>query len=389
MNKVLIFQLKNVCYNSYIYFEEQIGKGLSAAGYEVTFFQIGRDGTLADIEQFIGQHFDLILEFNSDLPKIFLEDGSHFLSHMDAPFVDFILDHPLYHHDMLKQPLEQFYVCCMDENHRQYILEHYPHIKDVLFLPMTGEEYRPSIPFQKRELPLLFSGTYTSTADVWKAIEVCPPFLSQDIKKLIDILLADSALPMECAVKQLAAETDSLISESFALHMQAYFLADTYLRAYLREKMVTALANAHYPLALYGGCWEQMPCKDTSTLTIHKGIPYARSFELMANAKVVLNVMPLFKAGSHDRVVASMLNHSVSLTDESTYLTSHFHNRKDIVFYSIDNVDSLLEAAELLFCNSTLSEEIAGNGYQIASRCHTWKNRMELLLPFLQAVISS
>lgn len=389
MKKILIFQLKNVCYNSYTYFENKIGEGLRNAGYDVTYFQIGRDGELADIEQFIGQHFDLTVEFNSDLPKIFMEDDTHFLSHMDAPFLDVILDHPLYHHDMLKQPLDNFYVCCMDDNHRRYILENYSHIKQVLTLPMTGEEYQPGISFVKRPIPLLFSGTYTSTSEVWDAIEVCPPFIGRDIKRLIEMMLADSTLSMESAVKQFASQTDSLIETNFALHMQAYFLVDTYLRAYLREKMVTALIDQHYPLALYGGNWEQMPCKDSSNLTIHPGIAYDRSFELMANAKVVLNVMPLFKTGSHDRVVASMLNHSVSLSDTSLYLKEHFTNKKDIVLYSIDNVDSLLQAADLLLHNQALAEEIAENGYQTASRFHTWNNRMEELLPFINAIITS
>lgn len=389
MKKILIFQLKNVCYNSYTYFESKIGEGLKYAGYDVTYFQVGRDGVLSDIEQFIGQDFDLMLEFNSDLPKIFMEDGSHFLSQMNAPFIDFILDHPLYHHDMLKQPLDNFYVCCMDDNHRRYILEHYPHIRQVLTLPMTGEEYTPGIPFCKRMLPLLFSGTYTSTSDVWNAIETCPPFISRDIKQLIEIMLADASLPMEAAVKELASHTDSLIEANFALHMQAYFLVDTYLRSYLREKMVTALIDQHFPLALYGGNWEQMPCKNSASLTIHAGIPYDRSFELMANAKIVLNVMPLFKAGSHDRVVASMLNHSVSLTDTSLYLEEHFTNKKDIVLYSIDNVDSLLQAADQLLHDDTLAEEIAENGYQTASRYHTWKNRMDDLLPFIHSILIS
>jgi spore maturation protein CgeB len=201
-------------------------------------------------------------------------------------------------------------------------------------------------------------------------------------------MLADSALTMESAVKQFASQTDSLIETNFALHMQAYFLVDTYLRSYLREKMVTALVDHHYPLALYGGNWEQMPCKDPSSLTIHAGIPYDRSFELMTNAKVVLNVMPLFKAGSHDRVVASMLNHSVSLSDTSLYLEEHFTNKKDIVLYSIDNVDSLLQAVDLLMHDETLAEEIAENGYQTACRFHTWSNRMEELLPFITSIVA-
>ena len=185
MKKILIFALKDVCYNSYLYFEDKLGEMLRTLGCDVTFFR-AKNEPLAHLEKFCDATFDAMFEFNSDLPKIKMDDGSYFLDHIHAPFFDVLLDHPLYHHDMLKQQLMNFHVICLDENHKNYILQNYPHIKSVHVCSMTGEEILPAVPMEKRPVPVLFSGTYTPPAEVWNAIETCPPFLGDDIKKLID-----------------------------------------------------------------------------------------------------------------------------------------------------------------------------------------------------------
>lgn len=390
MKKILIFQLKKVCYDSYTYFSSQIGSFLEKNGYDVTYFQLGRDGSLADIEQFAGQSFDAVLEFNSDLPKIRMEDGSYFLSQIDAPFIDFILDHPLYHHDSLKQDIGSFYVCCLDANHRDYILENYPHISDVFVLPVTGSETAEAVPYDKREIPLLFSGTYTSPAEVWEAIKDCPGFIGADIRRLIEMMLADSSLTLEHAVHMLAEESDSLIEANFPLHMQAYFLADTYLRAYTRDQVIRTLLSHHIPLTIYGGEWEKLTSSlsapEAASLTLHPGVPFTDSFTLMAHAKITLNVMPLFKAGAHDRIFSAQLNHCVCLTDPSTYLLDCYTDRKDIVFYDLMQPDSLLSAIDFLFHNETAATQIATCGYQNAHANHSWENYGQQLLHFLDSI---
>lgn len=382
MKEILICELKSVCYNSYLYFAEKLGEQLHKNGWNVTYFRASEE-PLEALERFVDMSFDAVLEFNSDLPKIKMDDDSYFLDHIHAPFYDVILDHPLYHHDMLKQKLSDFHVICLDENHRKYILKNYPHIKSADVVSMTGEEAPHVFPIQERSTDVLFCGTYTSPAEVWDAIGNCPSFLGKDIKELIEIMLADSSLSLEQAVEKLMPETDSLIAENFPLHMQAYFLADTYLRAYLREKLVRTLTNAGIPLTIYGCDWEKMPDIDTRCLSLHTNVPYPDTFRLMANAKITLNIMPLFKYGSHDRIPAAMLNKSVSVTDQSLLLKQRYTDKKDIVFYDLNNMELLPELLSSLLSDVPRMEAIAEAGYEHAKKNATWENLGQRFLEIL------
>lgn len=142
MKKFLLFQIKPVCYNSYTYFSDAIAKELISLGNSVEIFSSKKE-SLTAMERFTGQSFDAILDFNSELPKLKMEDDSYFLDRIDAPFYDVILDHPLYHHEMLKQKIKNFHVLCLDENHKKYIETCYPHISSVHVWSMTGEDIAP------------------------------------------------------------------------------------------------------------------------------------------------------------------------------------------------------------------------------------------------------
>lgn len=372
MKKILICALKSVCYNSYLYFEDRLGSELKKLGWDVEYFKASEE-PLENLERYAGASFDAVLEFNSDLPKVLMDDGSYFLDHIHAPFYDVLLDHPLYHHDMLRQTLSDFHVICLDINHRDYILKNYPHIKSVDVVSMTGEPAEACLPVCERPIDVLFLGTYTSPAEVFDAIQNCPPFLAADIKKLIERMLADPSLTLEAAATELIPETDSLIAENFPLHMQAYFLADTYLRAFLREKLIRTLEDAAVPLSVYGSDWEKMPHPARSSVTFHDSVLFADTFSLMADAKITLNIMPLFKNGSHDRIPAAMLNKSVSVTDGSRLLTSLYTDGSDIVFYDINRMELLPERLFSLLSDEAKLSSIANAGYKNAAKNATWE----------------
>lgn len=384
MKKILICELRAVCYNSYFYFGNKLAEQLERKGYKVEIFCIANE-PLENIERYCDTSFDAVVEFNSDLPKLKMEDDSYFLDHIHAPFYDVILDHPLYHHDMLKQELHDFHVICLDENHMQYILENYPHIKSVDVISMTGEEVRPTVSFKDRSTDILFCGTYTPSSEIWNAIEKCPSFLGTDIKKLIDMMLNDSSLTIERAVKKLIPLTDSLITENFPLHVQAYFLADSYLRAYYRERLIKLLADSGLPLSVYGCDWDKLNLKSANSVSFHEPVSYKDSFHLMADAKITLNLMPLFKAGFHDRIPSAMLNKSVCVTDKSTLLTRLYENNKDIVFFDLDQMEVLPDLLFDLLKNPQKMETIAWAGYENARQNSTWEQAGEQFISILDS----
>lgn len=374
--RFLIFEMKTVCYNSYLYFGDSLGEALTKLGHQVEYFKVDEDA-LDDLERYIGKSYDALIDFNSDLPQALMDDDSYFLDHVDAPFFDVILDHPLYHHDTLKHKLNNFHVVCLDSLHKAYIEKYYPHIKSVTVTPMTGELAfgHDSIDWDNWELrpyDILFSGTYTDPVRIETAINKMPEIISENVYTLIDMMKADSTMTIEAAVDILAEnEFYEYINSDKPLHTQTFYLADTYIRCLNRKKLVQALDRAGYEFHLFGALWEELNLKHAE---LHREIPFNLTFTVFAKSKISVNIMPNFKAGSHDRVFSGQLNGAVSLTDSTTLLQCEYKDNQSILFYSLDDIDAVTEKINSALSDPSNLKKIAQAGYDIASINHTWDN---------------
>lgn len=282
MKHFLIFSIKDICYSSYRYFSHALTKSLREQGDCVELFS-PKINLEQELEQLTGRTFDAVFDFNSDLPRLLMEDGSFFLDQIHAPFYNILLDHPLYHHDSLKQELSDFHVLCLDENHKKYINRYYPHILSADLFPMTGEDACPhDASYPAKSIDLLFSGTYTDYRDVESSIVSSPSLLGDLTKQLIDIMLSDTSLTQEAALCSLLPSLDiaELIEETFPLHMQACFLCDSYLRALKRERLLCHLAKENLPLTLCGDGWRHSPLADFTNVHILDKIPFQDTFSL-------------------------------------------------------------------------------------------------------------
>ncbi|MBR5635731.1 MAG: glycosyltransferase family 1 protein [Pseudobutyrivibrio sp.] len=378
----LIFEMKTVCYNSYLYFGDSLGNALTQLGHTVEYFKVD-ENQLDDLEQYVGMHYDAMFDFNSDLPRALMDDDTYFLDHVDAPFFDIILDHPLYHHDSLKHKISNFHVVCLDDNHKKYIQKYYPHIKSVTATPMTGElafgkDQIDWDNFENRNYDILFSGTYTAPARLEKAINNMPAPVAETVYELIEMLKTDSTLTIEKAVDMLS-ETDiyDYINLDKPLHTQTFYLADAYVRCLNRKKLVKALDKCEHPLHLFGALWDELPLKHA---TIHKELPFNLTFTVFTKAKISVNIMPNFKAGSHDRVFSSQLNGAVTLTDPTILLEKEYQNNKNILFFDLKNIDEATFIVDESLKDLDKLKKIAQEGYEIASKNHTWTEITKKLL---------
>lgn len=122
--------------------------------------------------------------------------------------------------------------------------------------------------------------------------------------------------------------------------------AEFYLRGYFRKKI-------------------------PSNLILKGAIDFAKTAELISDTKILLNVMPWFKDGIHDRVLTAMHNGSICLTDSSAFCQGIFQHEKNIVFFDLNKLDRLPEQVKLLQSNTKKAKEIAQNGKKIA-QTFTW-----------------
>lgn len=385
MKHFLIFALKSVCYDSYLYFSDALSKALAAAGHSVEIFSAQKEPPEA-MERFAGQTFDAVFDFNSALPRLRMEEGGYFADQINAPFYNIILDHPLYHHDSLKQTLSDYHVLCLDKNHRDYVLSYYPHIASADIFSVTGEDILPQDPsYPEKQIDVLFSGTYTDYREIESSIGSAPSFLGNITKQLIELMQKNNSLTQEAALRFLTPsfEESEIIEETFPLHMQACFLCDSYLRARKREELLLFLAKKNVPLTLCGNGWRKSPLAHFSNVRIIDDISFWDTFLLFRKSKITLNLLPEFKNGTHDRIYSSILNHSLCLTDSSPLLESQLKNNRELIYYDTRNPDRLTGQIFDLLSSPKRMEEISQNGYFCAKESHSWQSRAAYLLTLI------
>ena len=102
--------------------------------------------------------------------------------------------------------------------------------------------------------------------------------------------------------------------------------------------------------------------------------------EAMENAKIVVNVMPWFKDGTHDRVFNAVLNGAVSVSDISRFQTEEMPEGCGAVYYDLEHINELPEKVRNLLSDTDKLQKIADTGYEAAIKKHTWENRADILL---------
>lgn len=379
--KVLIFSSREICYSSSNFFAYQLGAAFEELGFTADICELSPEEDLdAKLEPLLGETYRVVVDFNSMLPRMELEDGTPYLDKLNGPFFDYILDHPLFHYTGLTSGVKNLHALVLDEAQAAYVKKYYSKVGSVHMLPLgaTKALYEGE---KERECRILFPGTYDSPEAVYEIVTSSPEPICSMMKCLIERRIEEPLVPMEEAFREeLVAEEVELTPEQFAVFMNSMYAVDAYVRDYFRKEALDRLLAGGIPVTVMGEGWSKYSYKDDHSLRRERSVPFGLSFERIAKAHILLNVSPIFNRGMHDRIPAGMANRTVVLTDENPYLASMFAEGKEISFYSLERMESLTEQAERLLTEKDLRTEIAENAYQVFETHHTWKHRAKQIL---------
>lgn len=392
-DEIILFLTRPICYESNHFFLYEMQEALEELGVPVRMVDLeDKDRREGNLESLIGQSFRAMVDFNSILPKLQMEDGSYFLDQIDAPFYDYIVDHPLYHHPVLEKKLKNFHAICLDAYHKRYIEKYYPWIRSVQQLPLGGMQAGEQLPFEKRKFPLVLTATHTPPEKVMERISEISKGLQKEVSAILELLLEDRARTQEEALSILCRKLGAEPSlEQFREMMNLHFLADMYLRAKEREEVVCAILKEGYPLYVFGHGWEEFKKKEPQykTLFVKPPVSFPVSLEVMANAKICLNINPRFHGGAHDRVFSAMANGAAVLTDASEYLENNFKQKENIAVYDMKGItggsrsktwekqaEDICELLDAMFAEQDFTRSLAEHGQEEARKKHLWVHRM-------------
>lgn len=447
---IIILKKGNVCYGSTSYFAERINEEFKKTGISSEIVDIN---SREDAERFVQKYERLkevtdIIDFNTDVfSYIFSEnyydnynadndvagtecaggsvkyDRENYIFDIknDSSGGDYvklwhiILDHPLYHNSVLKQPLKNMRVVCLDETHAEYIRKYYSHIKEVIVMPLPADTAKSLVPYNERSRDVLFTGTYTSSEDIvalamrggGDSVEIknfqtmhkepAQEFINsmQIFNKMAGYLLENPCETIEKAYTfALGDITDETAlketAAAFADGLELNFWADMFIRAVIREELLMEMLRNGIDVDIFGHGWEKFveKCGNVEKsegrfkgkINICGEVDYRQLSELYADTKIALNVLPWFKAGQHDRIALAMCNGCVCVTDESIYLEKKFVDGENIFMYSLEDMTGAAMLVRDLLTHPLEAARAAAKGYVCAVSSLSFKKYIEIFI---------
>lgn len=374
------------------YFSTELSKEFIELGYEVFLFDFEKEtASIKALESFLQKGKCCMVTFNftalNGLELFRRNETTTFWDWYEVLCVNIIVDHPFYYHFGLENPPKNFILICIDRLHKKYVERFFPEIKEVYFLPSAGtEKPEDPFPFEKRPIDLIFTGNYTPPETFQQHITRINQEYTEFYYRIIEDLIAHPDLPIDEAIEEhLRQEMEEEVTEEVIRQiMPNMIFIDLYIRFYYRGKVVQTIVDSGQQIHVFGHGWEKLACRHKENLIIGGPLDSDTCLQEISKAKISLNVMPWFKDGAHDRIYNSMLNGAVCLTDPSKYLLEHLTNEKDVIYYSLGQLDRLPVMISNLLGNEKHLLQIQEHAYRTAKEAHTWGNRAKKLGEIIQ-----
>ncbi|HOO79495.1 MAG TPA: glycosyltransferase, partial [Lachnospiraceae bacterium] len=358
------------------YTAEQFRKCFEALGHEVFIFQHHTITSSCNaLLDFCRDGVDAAIVFNNIGLFLKTDTGENLWDALNIPCIDYLFDHPMYYYDSLDEAPASCIVSCVDRAHVTYIQHFYPAVRHSFFLPLGGEELSFSLKhsWSERSIPVLYVGSLKEVSDIKE-----DPLMEQ----IVQFMIAHPALPTETAIPQCLSEMNEFANcsvEEIKQIIQRYRFADTNVNSFYRKKMITVLVDAGIDVTVYGKGWDHTELMQQTHFHYGGNTTQSKCLHLMHDSQIVLNSMPWFKDGAHDRIFNAMLAGAVSVTDPSRYLLEQFGDGTDLFYYQLEHIEQLPSVVKNILSDPA-SATVAHNGYEKARSLHTWQNRsIELL----------
>ena len=366
--KIGLRQGKDICYNSLNYFLGSIEKALNDRGVETQ--------RISDFNKdVLMQKWDAMIGINSNLPVIKLENGTFFMDYFNCPVFNILVDPPYYHHTILESHMDNLHVIVLDEGHVEYCEKYYAPFKSVEMAYLLGPIGKGKA-YEDKKIDILFTGSIPNENEARQ--QASQIYNAEWADAIFELLIQIGINQPDCstykAIEEILKQSDVNCSDSelkLIMHNLGSW-AEFYLRGYYRKKIITTLVDAGLCVHVAGNGWDNLYSECPGNLILEGNLDFAQMADLTANSKIVLNVMPWFKDGIHDRILTAMLNGSVCVTDSSSYIDTHFKEGQELVIYGLDDIKALPDKIEALLKDEEKARLIAEKGKEKATKNYSW-----------------
>lgn len=381
---ILIYIGNDVCYSILDVFSRGLGEALKNLGQNVEYYDFSKQG-IEELGNYARRRFKAVIGVQTYMFSVQRESGTLVHDEIDAPKYQFVFDHPISFWMHLKKVPKQLCVLTLDGNYVKFIKTWLGY--KTRFFPPAGEERFSGE--EQRDYELTFLGGLASYGEglvrkLW-AVRKQDRQRSFLLNRYVLYMRKNLDKPPEYVFqKVLEYYRDDYSREEF---WQMFYNERWVFRGisqYYRNKTIEILLRAGLRVHVFGDGWENSYLWGNPGLIHHDAVMGDEALKVYARSKLSLNIMSWHKDGFTERIANAMLQKSVVVTDRTAYLEQNFVNGEDLLMFDLGNLRALPDQIRALLGDEARRTQMAENAYEKAASRHTWRQRAEKLLEFIE-----
>ncbi|MGM0440264.1 MAG: glycosyltransferase family protein [Chlamydiota bacterium] len=373
--KIILYDKISSLYDVQNYFTSCLYKALSKQGVHL---ELISQLSPQELPQFIEREKPLCL---AGFAAVDLYKGALLCDILQLPQFFWLLDLPFHYTSRVASP---YSIIGTIEDRPVW---EYDHGEKTLFLPHAADVEQKAAVSSDRPYEVVFIGScpdYKAIKQNW--LYRYPRRVVEFMEGVAEDVLSNKNLVFNQHLlnkwQQEGLEKSQIAWDSVAAEVEGY------LKGRARIALIDAIEDAEVHI------WGHSPefwghyFGNKDNVIIHPEVGHHQALQIMQQAKVLLNSIPSFNSGSHERIFSGLASGCLVLADDKPFLRTIFNEREGVIFYQhseLSQVNDIINSYldnELLRC----SDVIAGQANVLEN--HTWDNRAEQLIEQLPKLVS-
>ena len=302
--------------------------------------------------------------------------GPGFYQETTAPLLVYFVDHPVYHHPLIRSEVPQLMATFPTPSHLRFCRSRIRDDLPLLHLPHAAA-VGSATPWAERDIPLLLAGSLHEDPERTRANWLLHGTAARDrLETVLARHLAAPCRPLNEIVLEVLGDPEAPVE---LIHSH-FWVVDTYLRSRVRLEFVRAAGGLQ--LTLIGRGWEGMVPLGSKVRLLGER-PVSEVFALMARSRIVLNLLPPYYE-SHERPFQAMAHGAVAATVAAPWLLSTL-GAGALLALPPDPAEAATTVAVALTDDKSLAARAAAGTAALLTG-HTWGHRLNRVLGWIKSV---
>lgn len=361
-------------------FAEELAQKFGELGNSTTLYDISRQTNLEEfIKVVIEKNIELIISFNG-IQAVEIETMKKLIDKLDIIMGIVLVDHPFEHWQRIQMEKgKNTFICMYDEGYLRIVEDYIDHEIPIAQLYHAG--IKVDAVANEKLYDVVMAGTIPELQENILELEAMPEGVLKDIgKALYNTAIEDYSTPLDVLLEGIIKDK-GIKKEIFRENIDfqevlayIYLLVDVQVRNIMRHKVLQTMLEAGIKVDLFGNCKVEQ-FKKFSNFTYHGSVEYKELLQEISKSKILVNDVKTFTNGSHERILSTMINKTLVLSNKNTYCNHDYMDQESIVYYDVNHLETLVDQVKYYLEHEADREKIVEAAYSITTQNHTWKNR--------------